>query len=78
MRVSLVLLGKRKKSKDFQMMAGMKAQQRDELRWGHSSLTHMKSVRLEHGDLCDGSDAAYCMNGGTCYKITAMDTLTCV
>lgn len=32
----------------------------------------------DHGELCEGVDVAYCMNGGTCYKITAMDTLTCV
>lgn len=32
----------------------------------------------DHGELCDGQDATYCMNGGTCYKITAMNTLTCV
>lgn len=35
-------------------------------------------MMADHGELCDGQDATYCMNGGTCYKITAMDTLTCV
>ncbi|XP_077598116.1 pro-neuregulin-4, membrane-bound isoform [Stigmatopora nigra] len=32
----------------------------------------------EHGAPCDGQDAAYCMNGGTCYKLTSMETLSCV
>ncbi|KAM9814622.1 pro-neuregulin-4, membrane-bound isoform-like [Syngnathus typhle] len=32
----------------------------------------------EHGMPCDGEDAAYCMNGGTCYKLASMDTLSCV
>eukprot|EP00066_Takifugu_rubripes_P016390 XP_011605656.1 PREDICTED: pro-neuregulin-4, membrane-bound isoform isoform X1 [Takifugu rubripes] len=35
-------------------------------------------MMADHGDLCEGVDTAYCMNGGTCYKITFMDTLTCV
>lgn len=35
-------------------------------------------VFVEHGDPCDGPDVNYCMNGGTCYKITAMNTLSCV
>lgn len=32
----------------------------------------------DHGVLCDGHEATYCMNGGTCYKILAMNTLSCV
>ncbi|XP_030280973.1 pro-neuregulin-4, membrane-bound isoform [Sparus aurata] len=35
-------------------------------------------MMAEHGDPCDGPDVNYCMNGGTCYKITAMNTLSCV
>ncbi|XP_049430859.1 pro-neuregulin-4, membrane-bound isoform-like [Epinephelus fuscoguttatus] len=35
-------------------------------------------MMADHGDLCDGQDVAYCMNGGTCYKIPAMNTLSCV
>lgn len=35
-------------------------------------------IRADHGELCEGVDVTYCMNGGTCYKITSMDTLTCV
>ncbi|XP_028306170.1 pro-neuregulin-4, membrane-bound isoform [Gouania willdenowi] len=27
---------------------------------------------------CDVKEATYCMNGGTCYKISSMNTLTCV
>ncbi|XP_010894854.2 pro-neuregulin-4, membrane-bound isoform [Esox lucius] len=32
----------------------------------------------DHGDPCNGLDASYCMNGGKCFKIPVMDTLTCV
>lgn len=35
-------------------------------------------VFVDHGDRCDGQEATYCMNGGTCYKIPAMNTLSCV
>ncbi|XP_077373037.1 pro-neuregulin-4, membrane-bound isoform isoform X2 [Festucalex cinctus] len=35
-------------------------------------------MMAEHGVLCDAQDAAYCMNGGTCYKLATMDTLSCV
>ncbi|XP_040018467.1 pro-neuregulin-4, membrane-bound isoform [Gasterosteus aculeatus] len=35
-------------------------------------------MMADHGDLCDGQEATYCMNGGTCYKILSMDTLSCV
>ncbi|XP_059190491.1 pro-neuregulin-4, membrane-bound isoform-like [Centropristis striata] len=31
-----------------------------------------------HGELCDGQEATYCMNGGTCYKIPSVNTLSCV
>ncbi|KAI3370711.1 hypothetical protein L3Q82_007263 [Scortum barcoo] len=39
-----------------------------------------KTVQMmaDHGDPCDGQEAAYCMNGGTCYKILSMNTLSCV
>ncbi|XP_029009158.1 pro-neuregulin-4, membrane-bound isoform-like [Betta splendens] len=35
----------------------------------------------EHGDPCDGQEASYCMNEGTCYKIPSIDgtyILSCV
>lgn len=32
----------------------------------------------DHGELCDGKEATYCMNGGTCYKISSVDSLSCV
>ncbi|XP_042352464.1 U-actitoxin-Avd12a-like isoform X2 [Plectropomus leopardus] len=32
----------------------------------------------DHGDPCNGQEATYCMNGGTCYKIPSMNTLSCV
>lgn len=32
----------------------------------------------EHGAPCDDQEATYCMNGGTCYRIHAMNTLSCV
>uniref|UniRef100_UPI0037E9B437 pro-neuregulin-4, membrane-bound isoform n=1 Tax=Semicossyphus pulcher TaxID=241346 RepID=UPI0037E9B437 len=35
-------------------------------------------MMAEHGDLCVAQDASYCMNGGTCYRIRAMNTLSCV
>ncbi|XP_044213547.1 pro-neuregulin-4, membrane-bound isoform-like [Thunnus albacares] len=35
-------------------------------------------MMADHGDPCDGQEATYCMNGGTCYKISSMDTLSCV
>ncbi|XP_061917310.1 pro-neuregulin-4, membrane-bound isoform-like [Entelurus aequoreus] len=35
-------------------------------------------MMAEHGAPCDGWEATYCMNGGTCYKIASMDTLSCV
>uniref|UniRef100_A0A3Q3VZ37 EGF-like domain-containing protein n=1 Tax=Mola mola TaxID=94237 RepID=A0A3Q3VZ37_MOLML len=35
-------------------------------------------MMADHGELCDGQDATYCMNGGTCYKISSMNTLSCV
>ncbi|KAM9375951.1 pro-neuregulin-4, membrane-bound isoform [Pholidichthys leucotaenia] len=35
-------------------------------------------MMAEHGEPCNGLEATYCMNGGTCYKISAMDTLNCV
>ncbi|XP_071355258.1 pro-neuregulin-4, membrane-bound isoform [Trachinotus anak] len=35
-------------------------------------------MMADHGDPCDGQEATYCMNGGTCYKIPSMDTLSCV
>nr|XP_046251284.1 pro-neuregulin-4, membrane-bound isoform-like [Scatophagus argus] len=35
-------------------------------------------MMADHGDLCVGQEANYCMNGGTCYKIPSMNTLSCV
>ncbi|XP_057693769.1 pro-neuregulin-4, membrane-bound isoform-like isoform X2 [Corythoichthys intestinalis] len=35
-------------------------------------------MMAEHGVPCDGQDAAYCMNGGTCYKLASMETISCV
>ncbi|XP_033997668.1 pro-neuregulin-4, membrane-bound isoform-like [Trematomus bernacchii] len=36
-------------------------------------------MMADHGTPCDGQEATYCMNGGTCYKIRdAMNTLSCV
>ncbi|XP_026220829.1 pro-neuregulin-4, membrane-bound isoform [Anabas testudineus] len=35
-------------------------------------------MMADHGDPCNGQEATFCMNGGTCYKIPSMDTLTCV
>ncbi|TMS05325.1 pro-neuregulin-4, membrane-bound isoform [Larimichthys crocea] len=35
-------------------------------------------MMADHGDLCDGQDATFCMNGGTCYRITSMNALSCV
>lgn len=60
------------------MMAGKNARQMDDDNVETALPQHMWLLCLDHGVLCDGQDATYCMNGGTCYKITAMDTLTCV
>ncbi|XP_010770764.1 pro-neuregulin-4, membrane-bound isoform [Notothenia coriiceps] len=36
-------------------------------------------MMADHGTPCDGQEATYCMNRGTCYKIRdAMNTLSCV
>ncbi|KAM3608527.1 uncharacterized protein V6R79_000539 [Siganus canaliculatus] len=35
-------------------------------------------MMADHGDLCSIEEATYCMNGGTCYKIRSMNTLSCV
>ncbi|KAL4005798.1 hypothetical protein ACER0C_005511 [Sarotherodon galilaeus] len=35
-------------------------------------------MMADHGNPCSAEDATYCMNGGTCYKISSMDTLSCV
>ncbi|XP_061577829.1 pro-neuregulin-4, membrane-bound isoform-like [Cololabis saira] len=35
-------------------------------------------MMADHGEPCSGKEASYCMNGGICYKIPSMDTLTCV
>ncbi|CAJ1056712.1 pro-neuregulin-4%2C membrane-bound isoform-like [Xyrichtys novacula] len=35
-------------------------------------------MMAEHGSPCDAQEATYCMNGGTCYKIHSMNTLSCV
>ncbi|XP_037623707.1 pro-neuregulin-4, membrane-bound isoform-like [Sebastes umbrosus] len=44
--------------------------------WTQQETTFL--MMADHGDLCDGQEATYCMNGGTCYKIPAMNTLSCV
>lgn len=31
-----------------------------------------------HGDTCSQKEATFCMNGGTCYKLSAIDSLSCV
>ncbi|TDH09742.1 hypothetical protein EPR50_G00088900 [Perca flavescens] len=35
-------------------------------------------MMADHGNLCNGQEATYCMNGGTCYNIPSMNTLSCV
>ncbi|XP_074533139.1 pro-neuregulin-4, membrane-bound isoform [Halichoeres trimaculatus] len=35
-------------------------------------------MMADHGAPCDPQEATYCMNGGTCYKILSMNTLSCV
>ncbi|XP_022610474.1 pro-neuregulin-4, membrane-bound isoform [Seriola dumerili] len=35
-------------------------------------------MMADHGAPCDGQEATYCMNSGTCYKIPSMNTLSCV
>ncbi|KAM4619011.1 pro-neuregulin-4, membrane-bound isoform [Polymixia lowei] len=35
-------------------------------------------MMAEHGNPCSEAEATYCMNGGTCYRISSMDTLSCV
>lgn len=35
-------------------------------------------MMAEHGDPCTGSEANFCMNGGTCFKIPSVSTPTCV
>ncbi|XP_076589418.1 pro-neuregulin-4, membrane-bound isoform [Chaetodon auriga] len=35
-------------------------------------------MMADHGNLCEGQEVTYCMNGGTCYKIPSMNTLSCV
>ncbi|XP_016097073.1 pro-neuregulin-4, membrane-bound isoform-like [Sinocyclocheilus rhinocerous] len=35
-------------------------------------------MMAEHGDPCTGSEATFCMNGGTCFKIPSVSTPTCV
>ncbi|XP_034442866.1 pro-neuregulin-4, membrane-bound isoform-like [Hippoglossus hippoglossus] len=35
-------------------------------------------MMADHGELCNGQEATYCMNGGTCYRIPSMDSLSCV
>ncbi|XP_054475883.1 pro-neuregulin-4, membrane-bound isoform-like [Anoplopoma fimbria] len=35
-------------------------------------------MSVEHGALCNGQEDTYCMNGGTCYKILSINTLSCV
>ncbi|XP_041853357.1 pro-neuregulin-4, membrane-bound isoform-like isoform X1 [Melanotaenia boesemani] len=40
--------------------------------------THTFQMMAAHGKPCDETEATFCMNGGTCYKIPSMDTLSCV
>ncbi|XP_062246492.1 pro-neuregulin-4, membrane-bound isoform-like [Platichthys flesus] len=35
-------------------------------------------MMADHGELCNEEEATFCMNGGTCYRITSMDSLSCV
>ncbi|XP_060891345.1 pro-neuregulin-4, membrane-bound isoform-like [Labrus mixtus] len=35
-------------------------------------------MMADHGAPCEAQEATYCMNGGTCYKILSMNTLSCV
>ncbi|CAB1323176.1 unnamed protein product [Coregonus sp. 'balchen'] len=35
-------------------------------------------MMADHGDPCNELEVSYCMNGGKCFKIPFMDTLTCV
>ncbi|XP_018954453.1 pro-neuregulin-4, membrane-bound isoform-like [Cyprinus carpio] len=35
-------------------------------------------MMAEHGKPCTGSEANFCMNGGTCFKILSVSTPTCV
>ncbi|XP_028287519.1 pro-neuregulin-4, membrane-bound isoform [Parambassis ranga] len=35
-------------------------------------------MMADHGNPCMAEEATYCMNGGTCYKIASMNTLSCV
>ncbi|XP_072291464.1 pro-neuregulin-4, membrane-bound isoform [Eucyclogobius newberryi] len=31
-----------------------------------------------YGETCSGQEATFCMNGGTCYKLPTMDSLSCM
>uniref|UniRef100_A0A3B3H9F0 EGF-like domain-containing protein n=1 Tax=Oryzias latipes TaxID=8090 RepID=A0A3B3H9F0_ORYLA len=35
-------------------------------------------MMAEHGEPCSGQEASFCMNGATCYKLSSMDSLSCV
>ncbi|KAJ8417330.1 hypothetical protein AAFF_G00285570 [Aldrovandia affinis] len=35
-------------------------------------------MMADHGEPCGESEAFYCLNGGTCFRIPSMSTLTCV
>ncbi|XP_055047812.1 pro-neuregulin-4, membrane-bound isoform [Misgurnus anguillicaudatus] len=35
-------------------------------------------MMAEHGEPCSVSEANFCMNGGTCFKIPSVTTPTCV
>ncbi|KAM8861436.1 pro-neuregulin-4, membrane-bound isoform [Synchiropus picturatus] len=32
----------------------------------------------DHGVPCNAEEASYCMNGGTCFRLTSMSALSCV
>ncbi|XP_014868115.1 PREDICTED: pro-neuregulin-4, membrane-bound isoform-like [Poecilia mexicana] len=35
-------------------------------------------MMAEHGKPCDPSEATFCMNEASCYKLPAMETLSCI
>uniref|UniRef100_A0A672IJ38 EGF-like domain-containing protein n=1 Tax=Salarias fasciatus TaxID=181472 RepID=A0A672IJ38_SALFA len=35
-------------------------------------------MMADHGDPCEEQEVSYCMNGATCYKISSMNSLSCV
>ncbi|XP_020776405.1 pro-neuregulin-4, membrane-bound isoform [Boleophthalmus pectinirostris] len=35
-------------------------------------------MMAEHGNICSGQEETFCMNGGTCYKLPDMNSLSCM